>query len=76
MASWRLENGQPGGMIEWDVQDLQLKPKWHPLTPGVPLNQGVGVKEEKFVAMLQEEPPEIQEALKGYIEAYKKKIGK
>jgi hypothetical protein len=76
MASWRLENGQPGGMIEWDVQDLQFKPKWHPLTPGVPLNQGVGVKEEKFVAMLQEEPPEIQEALKGYIEAYKKKIGK
>jgi hypothetical protein len=73
MASWRQENGHPGGMIEWDVQDLPFKPPWHPLTPDVPLNKAVGVKEERFIKMLREEPPEIQEALKDYLEIYEKK---
>ena len=70
MAEWRMEKGRPGGMIEWDIQDLPNKAPWIPLTPDVPLNKELGIKDESFVKMLKERPiyRESRSALKGYIE--------
>ena len=78
MARWRLEGGHPGGMIEWDVQDLPQKAPWIPLTPDVPLNKKVGIKEYKFIEMLKKQTPETQKALKGYLELaeVKKDVGR
>lgn len=71
MASWRLENGKPGGMIEWDIQDLPFRAPWLGHLPKRPINTSVGIKEKKFVKLLREEPPEIQEALKPYLDMSK-----
>jgi hypothetical protein len=71
MADWRLENGKPGGMIEWDIQDLPFRAPWIGKLTKVPINTSVGIKEKKFVDMLKEEPKEIQEALKPYLDLEK-----
>lgn len=63
MADWRLENGQPGGMIEPSKYSKAFKAPWLPEILR-PENENLVFDEEKFNKVLSEEPVEVQNILK------------
>ena len=64
MADWRLENGQPGGMIEPDEYSLAFRAPWLQYS-SIPENKNLQFDKKQFEKSLSEEPIEIQKALKG-----------
>lgn len=67
MAEWRLENGKPGGMVEWDIADMMFRAKWLGPLGKRPINPHIKGKETHYKKLLDDAPVEWKKELEDVI---------